>query len=89
MDDEGGGTLNGGVAERFSFRTSIRFLIAKIGGYFWLPCPICGRMFGGFEIAPRGLIDRMEGGVTIGRAVCKKCGSRAQIMNLTRFWKYF
>lgn len=25
-------------------------LIAKAGGFFWLPCPVCGRMFGGNEI---------------------------------------
>ena len=22
---------------------------ASLGGYFWLPCPNCGRMFGGHE----------------------------------------
>jgi hypothetical protein len=26
-----------------------RYLIARIGGYFWLPCPECGEYFGGFE----------------------------------------
>jgi len=25
-------------------------LYAKLFGYFWLPCPICGRMFGGHEV---------------------------------------
>lgn len=24
---------------------------AWLFGYFWLPCPVCGRMFGGHEIA--------------------------------------
>lgn len=24
-------------------------LRAWIGGYFWLPCPVCDRMFAGFE----------------------------------------
>jgi hypothetical protein len=23
---------------------------AFLRGYFWLPCPICGRMFGGHEV---------------------------------------
>jgi len=23
--------------------------LAKVFGYFWLPCPNCGREFGGFE----------------------------------------
>jgi hypothetical protein len=26
-------------------------LYAHAVGYFWLPCPICGRMYGGHEIA--------------------------------------
>jgi hypothetical protein len=25
--------------------------VAWAGGYFWLPCPMCGEMFGGHEIA--------------------------------------
>ena len=25
-------------------------LLARLGGYFWLPCPNCGRNFSGFEI---------------------------------------
>lgn len=25
-------------------------LYAHIAGYFWIPCPICGQMFGGHEI---------------------------------------
>jgi hypothetical protein len=24
-------------------------LYAFVAGYFWLPCPVCGRMFGGHE----------------------------------------
>lgn len=24
-------------------------LLAWLGGYFWTPCPRCGRMFAGFE----------------------------------------
>lgn len=28
-------------------------LYAWMFGYFWLPCPVCGRMFGGHEIAHR------------------------------------
>ena len=26
-------------------------IYAWMFGYFWLPCPVCGRMFGGHEIA--------------------------------------
>lgn len=24
-------------------------LYAKVAGYFWMPCPLCGKMFGGHE----------------------------------------
>ena len=27
---------------------------AEIGGYFWLPCPLCGEFFGGQEWKDRG-----------------------------------
>ena len=26
-------------------------MYAALFGYFWLPCPVCGQMFGGHEIA--------------------------------------
>jgi len=29
-------------------------LYASAAGYFWLPCPVCGRMFGGHEIETFG-----------------------------------
>lgn len=29
-----------------------RRLKAHAGGYFWLPCPMCGEPFAGFETAP-------------------------------------
>lgn len=28
----------------------LHYLIAKLSGYFWLPCERCGRMFGGHEV---------------------------------------
>lgn len=36
-----------------------RELRARAGGYFWLPCPRCGRMFGGNEW--KGNIDLGNG----------------------------
>ena len=41
-------------------------LWAKLGGYFWLPCPLCGRMFGGHEAS-------IEGWIREGKMVCRKC----------------
>ena len=29
--------------------SAIEKLKASLGGYFWLPCPMCGKMFGGHE----------------------------------------
>lgn len=30
---------------------------ATLWGYFWQPCPNCGRMFGGHEIGERKLVS--------------------------------
>ena len=46
---------------------------AWLFGYFWMPCPICGRMFGGFEISPVTLMFDWH----MGRCVCRKCTGRA------------
>lgn len=48
-------------------------IFAFMFGYFWLPCPICGRMFGGHEIADTVLI----GHGPLERLVCKKCNNEA------------
>lgn len=29
-------------------------LYARFFGYFWLPCPKCGAMFGGHQVVPGG-----------------------------------
>ena len=39
---------------------------ATLGGYYWLPCPICGRDYGGHE-KPNG---SLEGPVGSGHTVC-------------------
>lgn len=50
-------------------------LRAALGGYFWLPCPLCGTMFGGHEWHDVGYLsssvptDR-EGGR---RGICPRC----------------
>ena len=33
-----------------------RFL-AFVGGYFWLPCPLCNQMFAGFEVSHLPFLD--------------------------------
>ena len=50
----------------------IRFLhrcYAWMFGYFWLPCPACGKYFGGHE-SPIGAGIIKDG---IGFMVCKSC----------------
>jgi hypothetical protein len=60
-----------------------RWLRAKFGGYFWLPCPWCGRMFGGFEWG-ESLMDINDCGR--GRVTCNdpKCMEQVQLENLRR-----
>lgn len=41
-----------GPADRRLPRRWLAHLRAIIGGYFWLPCPVCGQMFGGHEAGP-------------------------------------
>jgi len=43
---------------------------AKMMGYFWLPCPRCGRMFGGHEI---GMGRIPTGTPGIYKVCCKFC----------------
>lgn len=42
---------------------------AKTFGYFWIPCPLCGNMFGGHERHSKNSL--MCG--NIGKIVCKDC----------------
>jgi hypothetical protein len=42
------------VRERPRWGAHIR---AYLGGYFWLPCRVCGRMFGGHEISEQMAAD--------------------------------
>jgi hypothetical protein len=46
-------------------------LRAFLGGYFWMPCPVCDRMFGGHE----------DGGILLGKGhtdkmTCTRCPAR-------------
>jgi hypothetical protein len=34
---------------------------ANLGGYFWLPCRVCGRMYGGFECSEVMAADKETG----------------------------
>ena len=47
--------------------------IAFVGGYFWLPCPVCGRRFGGHE-NPSGLLRTVAR--RSGAMYCARCVAR-------------
>ena len=53
-------------------------LYANFFGYFWLPCPLCGEMFGGHEWTSGGSImtswNTREG-------VCSNCHDKAEAYN--------
>ena len=55
----------------------IHRIYADLFGYFWLPCPICGRDFGGHEIGDVSLMHSPHEG----RLVCCNCGKEARRLN--------
>lgn len=57
-------------------------LYAKLFGYFWKPCPICGRYFGSHEADPGvGLMLTKHSG----ELVCRNCGAAADRLNQRNF----
>ena len=53
-------------------------LYAKLFGYFWLPCPICGEYFGGHEKGQGCLYDDWHRG----RGTCSNCAEEARVRSL-------
>lgn len=72
----------------------INRIYAKAFDYFWLPCDMCGRDFGGHEVANEALIDpksrwalRYSDGTLageIGRSVCWICRDEVRPENERR-----
>lgn len=60
-------------------------VIAWFGGYFWLPCPICLKNFGGHEWADghHGLYNG-DGTYT---CVCPNCEEKAKKLNILKYGK--
>lgn len=52
-------------------------LRANLTGYFWLPCPLCGEMFGGHEWDGESIIIAQHKGV----GVCPNCRGAARQHN--------
>lgn len=51
--------------------------LAAIGGYFWMPCPICRKPFAGFECGSQGL----ELNPGYGECVCSKSTCQAEAIH--------
>lgn len=65
----------------------IHHLRADMLGYFWLPCPVCGRDFGGHEIARRrdphaALMTSPSRGLT----VCNRCVGSPDVLASEDYW---
>ena len=44
---------------------------ADLMNYFWLPCPVCGENFGGFECGDEALMEtRSKGWCVCSKAAC-------------------
>lgn len=54
---------------------------AYIHGYYWLPCAICGDMYGGHEAGDQPLYNDKYG--ASGHLICYKaeCAKQAEILN--------
>lgn len=50
---------------------------ARAWGYFWLPCPLCRRMFGGHEHG----IECLWHTKSTGTLVCRDCAPMAEYLN--------
>jgi len=54
-------------------------IYASFFGYFWIPCPLCGEMFGGHEEHSKYTINH-RGPISTG--VCKNCEQDAKLLNV-------
>lgn len=73
--------INSDRGEKFAKRIPykprfINWLWAIWGGYFWLPCPICKKKFGGHEMSGQVLLTYGHG-----KGVCPKCIEKAKKQN--------
>jgi hypothetical protein len=57
----------------------LHWLWASIRGYFWLPCPICDKKFGGHEWS-----GSLETNDFRGEGVCPRCAEEAKRLNKIR-----
>ena len=46
-------------------------VVAFFGGYFWMPCPMCGEYFGGHEVTEKNKTYFL--GYGYGKTCCADC----------------
>jgi hypothetical protein len=66
------------------------WVYATIFGYFWLPCPVCGKNFGGHEWKDDNSVYTGKGDDGYpyqGTGVCPDCGEKAKRINLDNGYK--
>ena len=63
-------------------------LWAKFNGYFWMPCPVCGRNFGGHESSEYAVNYRWHQGYVKADLVCRSpaCRTKAEKQH-TEFYR--
>jgi len=49
---------------------------ALLRGYFWLPCPMCGKKFGGHEWRTVNASIPIMGSPGKGRGICQRCSEK-------------
>ncbi|MCU1590050.1 MAG: hypothetical protein JWP11_1306 [Frankiales bacterium] len=49
---------------------------ARSGGYFWLPCNLCGREHGGHEWNGASIPTDVPG---VGKGICRLCASHPEV----------
>ena len=52
-------------------------IYAFLNSYYWAPCPLCGKMYGGHEAAEMGLMRSWHSGIS----VCHNCSVEANRLN--------
>ncbi len=59
--------------------TPVHHFLAWLGGYFWIPCILCGRPWGGHQWHDRrGFSCTIEYGRNAGHGICPACTKRGE-----------
>jgi hypothetical protein len=74
------------MAEQPLRRNRLRWwhrLRANLGGYFWIPCPLCGEMFGGHEWSGAAIYP-WPNDLGHGIGICRACEREGKAEKVVR-----